>query len=68
MTLTYQGASALAAQIALYWIAQGQRVPNLRIEQVNLKDAMPIFVVRSDMIGGQPVSADNKVRVGEAGS
>lgn len=52
-SLNYSGANKLADQIREYWRVRGYLV-EVTVEATSLGGEMRVFVVRSDMINGQP--------------
>ena len=52
-SLTYTGANKLAEQIRDYWRNRGFSVEVI-VEEASLGGQMRVFVIRSDMVNGQP--------------
>ena len=55
--LEYGNAMMLAARIRIYWHARG-KFPQVGVEAIpfhNGHDQRPLYQVRSNMVGGQPI-------------
>lgn len=60
-TFSEPEARAMAERIARYWDDQGYDV-KVWVEEVPAKGGEPMYVVRSNLVGGWPVGAPRRAR------